>query len=76
MSEKDISWESDRKARFKQPPGFTFKECDASIPCSECFGASGSEFDDCEDHTDPDTGTEYKYWYRDNARVSFYEPCA
>ncbi|CAM9307801.1 unnamed protein product [Pylaiella littoralis] len=70
MSEEGISWESDRKARFKQPSGLTYyKECDAGTSCSDCFGARGSEFDDCEDYTDPATGTEFKYWYRDNAKT-------
>lgn len=71
MSEEGISWESDRKTRFKQPPGFMFKECEPATSCAECFGATGTEFDDCGDHTDPATGTAFKFFYRDNARVIF-----
>lgn len=66
MSEEDISWESDRKTRFKQPPGFVSKECASTVSCSDCLG---DQYDDCGDHVDPVSGTEYKYWYPDNAKV-------
>lgn len=74
MSESDISWESDREARFKQPPGFVAKEVggsDGDCPslassCSECFG--GTSFEDCANYTDGD-GKEYKFWYPDNDEV-------
>lgn len=66
MSEQDISWKSDRTTRFKQPPGFTFKECPSTSTCTECLG-SGHE--GCGDFVDPNTSTEYKFWYPDNAKV-------
>lgn len=68
MSEKDISWKSDRETRFKQPPGFTFAECSADTSCSDCLG--GSKYSSCGNYTDPSTGTEYKFWYPDDATVS------
>lgn len=77
MSEKDISWSSDREARFKQPPGFVFKEVNqpgsscASLEssCSDCFGEE-EKFEDCDNYTDV-TGTEYKFWYPDNDKTQF-----
>lgn len=69
MSEEGISWESDRKTRFKQPPGFAFKECAAASTCAECLG-SGHE--GCEDYTDPNDSTEFKFWYPDNAKVTLF----
>ncbi|CAM9463863.1 unnamed protein product, partial [Ectocarpus fasciculatus] len=66
MSEKDISWKSDRETRFKQPPGFTFAECSAETSCSDCLG-DDSKYSSCGDYTDPSTGTEYKYWYPEDA---------
>ncbi|CAM9363311.1 unnamed protein product [Ectocarpus sp. 12 AP-2014] len=69
MSEKDISWKSDRETRFKQPPGFTFAECSADTSCSDCLG--GSKYSSCGDHTDESTGTEYKFWYPDDEKTQF-----
>lgn len=67
MSEEDISWESDRKTRFKQPPGFVSNECAESVSCSDCLGDQYA--DSCQVHVDPDSGTAYKYWYPDDAKV-------
>ncbi|CAN0131984.1 unnamed protein product [Scytosiphon promiscuus] len=69
MSEEDISWESDRETRFKQPPGFVSKECATSASCSDCLGEDYA--DDCKEHVDPVSGTEYKYWYPDDAKTQY-----
>ncbi|CAN0346467.1 unnamed protein product, partial [Hapterophycus canaliculatus] len=69
MSEEDISWESDRKTRFKQPPGFVSEECAADMSCTDCLGDqyAGS----CQDYVDPTSGTEYKYWYPEDAKTQY-----
>ncbi|CAN0080474.1 unnamed protein product, partial [Laminaria digitata] len=74
MSEKGISWSSDREARFKQPPGFVTKEVgdgdctSVESSCADCFG--GSTFDTCGDYTDA-AGKDYKFWYPDNNKTQF-----
>lgn len=73
MSESNISWESDRKMRFKQPPGFKFVEIgDDACPtedseCSDCLG--GNSFEGCSNFTDEASGKSYKYWYPDDDKV-------
>lgn len=67
MSEKDISWESDRTTRFKQPPGFTFKECSLETSCTDCLGSS--QYMDCKNYTDPVNNTDYKFWYPNDDKV-------
>ena len=76
MSEEDISWESDREERFKQPPGFKYVEvggddCPSEdSPCEECFTGDDSPYEDCEPYFDEVANKTYKYWYPDNNKVN------
>lgn len=78
MSEKDISWKSDREKRFKQPPGFESVEVggsDGRCPfltstCEECLRGDNTE--GCGNYTDVATGKEYKFWYPSNDEVLWF----
>lgn len=69
MEESDISWESDREERFKQPPGFVYAEngTDDCYTCETCLG--GDQYSECENYTDTAAGKSYFYWYPDNDEV-------
>ncbi|CAN0419788.1 unnamed protein product [Discosporangium mesarthrocarpum] len=69
MSEKGISWASDRRTRFKQPEQFASAAVGSvacpslNTTCWECLGGEEGDFNDCRLHTDPETGVVSRFWY-------------
>lgn len=73
MSESGISWKSDREEKFKQVDGFVYSECTScssasSAVCTQYLGASYST---CEYYQDPDTTTEYVFFYPANSKHDY-----
>eukprot|EP00904_Undaria_pinnatifida_P001566 jgi/Undpi1/1140/HiC_scaffold_10.g04602.m1 len=69
MDESEISWVTDRDGDLSQPAGFVGEECALSASCEECLGSAS--YSDCQSYTDNRTGTNYKYWYPDEASTQY-----
>lgn len=68
LDETDITWQSDRDTKFKQPDGFK------SSVISDINSPPACPYATCKYYTDPVTGTSYQYYYpKDDVTQYLYE---